>query len=477
MRIRRSTSILASAAAVIAAFLVPAAGPAHAATSVNENFESGVAHGFTVVTGTYSIISDGSMVYRTTSDSARSVVGDPASTDVSVQADVKVASWSTSTGRTAGLIARYTDVNDYYLFVYEDGLLKIKKKAAGTLTDLATRSFTWNTGTWYHLQGTVVGNALTLSVNGVQQLTATGSGLANGKVGVASFDGDVRDDNFVANDVTGGGSTTYDQTVLADSPVGFWDVSSRGGTEADLSGNGHTGSYVGGTTTTATLPNGDPANDFNGSTQYLSIPNSASFSIPTTGTLTWEAWIKPDTLQFPNDAPDYVDFLGKCMGYKPTCEWEGRMYDLTNSESRPSRLSAYVFNTGAGFGSAADWQPDANVISAGQWIHVVGEYSTQSTPAACNSAYPGFINVWVNGVEWNQSYHGDTGCMSQYSITPTATTSVVTLGTMGLDSWFEGSVAKFAVYNHLLTPAQITNHYKAMTGKTPTGSCVATCHF
>jgi len=29
----------------------------------------------------------------------------------------------------------------------------------------------------------------------------------------------------------------------------------------------------------------------------------------------------------------------------------------------------------------------------------------------------------------------------------------------------------------LLTPAQITAHYKAMTGLDPTGSCAAECNF
>jgi hypothetical protein len=62
-----------------------------AATAVNEDFEDGVADGFTVITGDYAIVTDGSQVYQTSSPTARAVVGDAASINVSVEAQVKVA--------------------------------------------------------------------------------------------------------------------------------------------------------------------------------------------------------------------------------------------------------------------------------------------------------------------------------------------------------------------------------------------------
>jgi hypothetical protein len=151
------------------------------------------------------------------------------------------------------------------------------------------------------------------------------------------------------------------------------------------------------------------------------------------------------------------------------------MYSTTNAESRPNRMSAYVFNPSAGLGSAADWQPNSGVIQAGKWLHIVGEYQTLTTPSGCNTAYPGGINIWVNGVQWNMSYHFPTGCMSQYSITPTANNSPLDIGTMALETWFPGAIGKVAVYNYLLTPTQINNHFQTMTGTTPSGSCAATC--
>jgi hypothetical protein len=91
--------------------------------------------------------------------------------------------------------------------------------------------------------------------------------------------------------------------------------------------------------------------------------------------------------------------------------------------------------------------------------------------------YPGAINIWVNGVEWNHASHGDTGCMCQYGVVPIANSSPLNIGTMAMDTWFAGAIGKVAIYDHLLTPAQIATHYHVMTGKDPTGTCGATCSF
>ena len=274
-------------------------------------------------------------------------------------------------------------------------------------------------------------------------------------------------------------SSSYDSTVLTDHPVAFWDMSNPGGSEMDLSGNGHNGSYKGGTPALTAMLNGDKAVDFNGSTEYMTVPSSSAFSIPTTQQFTWEGWIRPDVLQW-SSASDpygygYVDWMGKCQDYSPSCEWESRMYASVNSDSRCNRLSAYVFNPGAGLGGGADWQPNCNLLQAGHWLHVVGEYQTQTTPSPCKSAYPGTINIWVNSVPWNPSYHYPTGCMSQYSITPKVGSSPLDIGTMAMDSWFPGAVGKVAIYNYLLTQPQITSHFSAMTGGAPSGSCANTC--
>ena len=214
--------------------------------------------------------------------------------------------------------------------------------------------------------------------------------------------------------------------------------------------------------------------------EYVTVESRSSLSIPTTGNLTWEAWIDAAVLQFPTSSSDgLIAWMGKCANYSPTCEWQARLYNLKNPQGRCDRLSAYVFNPTAGLGSGADWQPVCRLIQPGEWLHVVGEYTTQTQPAACPNAseFPGSINIWVNGVKWDQAPNNPTGCMSQFSVAPKAGSSPVNIGTMAYDTFFEGAIGKLAIYNYRLSQTQISNHYTAMSGKKPTGSCTDTCSF
>lgn len=267
--------------------------------------------------------------------------------------------------------------------------------------------------------------------------------------------------------------------VMAANPSAFWDLRARNSTEPDLSGFGHLGTYLGGTPKRARLPDGEIAADFDHSGERLRVPSSTSFSISRTGRLSFEAWIRPDTLRWSSSSDPhgygYVDWLGKCEDYAPTCEWEARMYSSVNPQGRCSRLAAYVFNPDAGLGSGADWQPACGMLTAHRWLYVVGEYQTLQTPPDCGQSSPGTVDIWVDGVPWNRSYHSPTGCMSQYGVKPQASRSPLDIGTVALDTWFAGAIGKVAIYDYLLTHAQIEAHYRAMTGERPSGSCQSIC--
>lgn len=346
--------------------------------------------------------------------------------------------------------------------------------------------------------GGTTNRALTTTSSSTTGGTSTGTSSATGgdhnastaTTGASSATGGTSTTG--ASSATGGTSTTspddcsttsalgYDQMILCEHPVAYWAMTGASENEADLSSNGNDGHYRGGIPSSTTLPNGDRAVAFDGESQYLTIASSARYSIPTTGDFAWEAWIQPSVLQFPNDGgAGYVDWMGKCAEYAPTCEWEARMYSTTNDEKRCNRISAYVFNPSAGLGSAADFQPTCGLIQAGAWYHVVGAYTLTSQPSTCAevSNYPGSIEIWVNGVKWNQSRHGQTGCMSQYNVVPKAGNSPVNIGTMAGDGWFPGSVAKVAFYDYQLSQLQVERHYSAMTGKPPSGSCTNDCTF
>lgn len=268
------------------------------------------------------------------------------------------------------------------------------------------------------------------------------------------------------------GRPGYDAAVLADHPVAFWNMRGRG-SETDLTGNDNTGRYDGGQPGTARLPDGARAIDFNGQSEYMTVPSNRSFSITKTGRLTFEAWIRPSTLQW-NSTSDrshagFVNFMGKCAHYAGSCEWAARMYASANTQGRCNRISAYAFNPGAGLGVGAGWQPVCGLLRPGQWLYVVGEYQTRYTPGACNRAYPGSVAIWVNGVRL-VNYHSN-GCMSQYGVRPEAGDSPLTIGTMAMDNWFPGAVGKVAIYDSLLSQAEISAHFNAMTGRAPAGGC------
>ncbi|HEY1527483.1 MAG TPA: LamG-like jellyroll fold domain-containing protein [Candidatus Angelobacter sp.] len=379
---------------------------------------------------------------------------------------------------------------------FTDGTIQVRNGGVYS----ADTTIPYSPGTMYHFRAVINVASHTYSVfvtasGGSEQSLAANYAFRTEQAGVTALNNDgiivdtttgsLHFGNFA---LTSSSSSAYNQTVLGDHPVAFWNVNPMGSTETDLTGNGNTGTYVGGSPTVSTMPNGDQAGVFNGSTEYLTVPTNRTFSIPTTGNLTWEIWIQPAVLNFPNSIqPDgYVNLMGKCVSHPNTglCEWETRMYDTTTSQGRPNRMSAYVFNPNGGEGAGADWQPIANLIQASQWYHIVGEYSTDpsQTPQRCDPNFPGSINIWVNGVPWNQNVHGQTGCMNQpgvATVTPQITGSQFNIGTVDTQSWFEGAIAKVAIYNYLLSQTTITNHYQTMTGKQPTGSCgsAGTCTF
>src|SRR2546427_348140 len=115
---------------------------------------------------------------------------------------------------------------------------------------------------------------------------------------------------------------------------------------------------------------------FNGVDQYIEIPSSADFSVTRNG-LTVPAWMRPDTLSFPNsEGSGYVYWMGK--GSRGRQEWVFRMYNRTNTENppRPNRISFYVFNPDGGLGVGSYFQ---DPVKPGGWIQVTGVADSERT--------------------------------------------------------------------------------------------------
>lgn len=241
----------------------------------------------------------------------------------------------------------------------------------------------------------------------------------------------------------------YDARVLAKKPVGYWLVSAVSGTEADLSGHGHTGKYSGaGARATVALPNGEPAIDFNGKDQYLDVGDSDDFSVVTTGEITIDAWMRPSVLQFPSSQGDYVHWMGK--GVNNQHEWVSRMYNLTNSAQRPNRISGYAFNLTGGLGAGSYFE---DKVTVGEWIHYTLVINTKAT----STNYPtGYTKIYKNGTIRDQD------SLKDYAIIPKNGTAPMRIATRDFASFFQGAIAKVAVYPRELTPAEIADNHSAM---------------
>lgn len=244
---------------------------------------------------------------------------------------------------------------------------------------------------------------------------------------------------------------SYDAVVLADRPVAFWAMSSpHRGAEKDLSGHRHTGRYVGGPSRTK-LPNGETAAVFRGTTRYLEAPDAAALSPATTGMLTLEAWMRPDTLQFPHaEGSGYVHWMGK--GTSGNHEYVARMYSARNEEDRPNRISGYAFNLAGGQGAGSYFEEK---IQRGQWIHYVLVINARKKA----DPYPnGYTKIYRDGVLKDQtdlSYRGTV-------IRPTRGNAPFRVGTRDLRSFFDGAIGKVAVYDKELSEARIKEHFRAM---------------
>ena len=178
---------------------------------------------------------------------------------------------------------------------------------------------------------------------------------------------------------------------------------------------------------------------FDGETGYVEIPDADVFSEPTTGELSVEAWIRPDSLDMPNrESSGYVHWMGK--GVSGEHEWVSRMYQEGNSEDRANRISFYSFNLSGGLGAGSYFQDN---VTVGEWIHYVGTFDDVRT------------TLYKNGVE------RDSDLLSGYDIMPENGSAPVRIGTRDRNSYFQGAIARVAFYDARLGESQAAAHFAA----------------
>lgn len=243
---------------------------------------------------------------------------------------------------------------------------------------------------------------------------------------------------------------TYDTAILADGPLAFWTLGGGRAGVVDQTGHGHTGRAHGRPSVTKFV-NGDPASVFDGATQYIEVPDHDALSVPATGILAIEAWMRPDVLDFPRqEGSNYVHWMGK--GEVNQYEYAARMYSraTTDNPQRPNRISGYAFNLSGGLGTGSHFQDN---IIVGRWIHYMLVINTVDT----DESHPtGYTKIYKNGRVRDQD------ALTSFATVPGDGTAPFRIATRDFKSFFLGAIAKVAIYDYELSSTTVRSHYQAV---------------
>lgn len=182
---------------MIAVMLVFAITITSAAVLFSDDFEDGDYSGWSKNGGSWSVITDGTRVFKqaSTSATAYAYTGSTSWTNYSVQARMKVLTFN-GTGRPAGVCARFISTsNFYYAVLKNNNTLEIGKRVSGSMTALASKAYTINTGSWYTIRLEVNGNLLQCYVNGTSELSANDSTFTSGRIGLYTYNAAVEFDD------------------------------------------------------------------------------------------------------------------------------------------------------------------------------------------------------------------------------------------------------------------------------------------
>jgi hypothetical protein len=235
---------------------------------------------------------------------------------------------------------------------------------------------------------------------------------------------------------------TYQQTVLADQPSFLWPLNDTGGTAADASGHGFTGTYEPGTTQGQPGPfPGTTGTAFDGNTGLVTaqsqVAGPQSFSI--------EGWFNTTT----NDG-------GKLIGFGSSQTGLSSNYDRHIYMMNDGQLVFGVYNNA----EVTIETPD--VYNDGAWHYVVATYN--SSAGSNNMAL--YVDGQLIGTSTTSSAQSYSGYwrvggdnLNGWNLDPWGSDSQGT--TQPHSYYFSGTIADVAVYPAALSAAQVAAHYAA----------------
>ncbi|MBD2847536.1 DUF1080 domain-containing protein [Paenibacillus sp. IB182496] len=173
----------------------PSTSPDPTVVQFSDDFEDGNTAGWTSLSGSWSVATDGSKVLKQTASTTGLITAGSAWTDYAYEARVKLP----ITNANAGLTFRMQDATHYYMFRVNGSNQKLELyKAAGSeFTLVSSTPFTVNASQWYTLKAQVEGDTIKGYVDGGLQLQWTNpvSELTSGKIGFRTTSANVAFDD------------------------------------------------------------------------------------------------------------------------------------------------------------------------------------------------------------------------------------------------------------------------------------------
>jgi hypothetical protein len=335
-------------------------------------------------------------------------------------------------------------------------------------------AFSATTTNWNHYLFVRSGTSLSLYLNGAYVSAITvGSGIAqlnNIRVGSHYFNGSaqefsnssVQDVAIFTSALTRGqiaslyqagvtGRTadlvmgrSYQDVVLADSPISYWRLGTTSGNEVDISGNGHTLTYTSGTIRGAS---GAIAGDANTAATFgtLSTHCAQATVAETPSALSVEAWFYA-TADGITSTREIVE--RQSSGAPHYTQWNMSWKFNGTVNSLYARL---------GFTDGSNTDLQSGTLSKNAWHHAILTWSGTVAKLYVDGSEVASSTVGAKNITYNSQIF-NIGCYS------------------GGNESFIGNIDEVAIYNTALSAAQVATHYNAGLA-TYGGICRSTSSF
>lgn len=213
--------------------------------------------------------------------------------------------------------------------------------------------------------------------------------------------------------------------------VGFWRLDDGSGTVARDLTNTRNGSYTNAPARgkgVATRPSAF-GTGYNGISQDMRVTSAAAYSPPTTGSMSWAVWTKPN-----DGGHTHVFSKGTTSQY----EW-GLFRGVLPFPTSGTGFVAYMWQAGGNF--YAQVETGSGVVPNGVWCHVVVTFTIGSA-----------LRIYVNGVQ--------RGVSTTFVGSMTANSAQVRVaGRADGQRFYNGEVADFAIWNRALTAGEAMHLY------------------